>query len=97
MLFNLLATIAVAIIDNLTGTYDPERGIGLLGIIYSLAILIPSLAVGFRRLHDTGRSAWWLLILLVPLIGVFVILFFLVQDSQEEENEYGPSPKLAAG
>ncbi len=44
----------------------------------------------------TGRSGWWLLILLVPLIGILVLLFFLVQDGQNEDNEYGPSPKLGA-
>ena len=94
MLFNILATIAAAIIDGITGTYNPATGMGLLGVIYALAVLIPSIAVIFRRLHDTGRSAWWLLILFIPLIGVLVVLYFLVLDSQEEENEYGPSPKL---
>ena len=94
VLFNILATIAAAIIDGITGTYNPATGMGLLGVIYALAVLIPSIAVIFRRLHDTGRSAWWLLILFIPLIGVLVVLYFLVLDSQEEENEYGPSPKL---
>ena len=93
VLFNILATIALAIIDNFTGTYDPDTGMGLLGFIYSLAIMIPSIAVLFRRLHDSGRSAWWLLILFVPLIGILVILYFLVCDSDEGENTYGPSPK----
>ncbi len=93
VLFNILATIALAIIDGITGTYNPTAGMGLLGVIYAIAVVIPSFSVLFRRLHDTGRSGWWLLILLVPLIGVLVLLYFLVLDSQEGENDYGPSPK----
>ena len=56
----------LGVIDGVTGTLDPESGMGLLGLI-SLAILIPALAVSVRRLHDTGRSGWWLLILLILL------------------------------
>ncbi|MCB1687040.1 MAG: DUF805 domain-containing protein [Halioglobus sp.] len=96
VLFNLLISIALAIVDSLTGTLDTETGYGLLSGIYSLAVFIPSMAVGFRRLHDTGRSAWWILIALIPLIGVIVLLVFMVQDSEEGENKYGPSPKLDA-
>jgi uncharacterized membrane protein YhaH (DUF805 family) len=95
-LFNLLISLALAIVDNFTGTLNPETGYGLLSGIYSLAVLIPSLAVTFRRLHDTGRSAWWILIVLIPLIGAIVLLVFMVLDSQQGENEYGPSPKLEA-
>jgi uncharacterized membrane protein YhaH (DUF805 family) len=95
VLINMLISIALSFIDSLTGNYNPETGMGLLSGIYALAVLIPSIAVGFRRLHDTGRSAWWFLIALIPLIGVIVLLVFLVQDSKEE-NEYGISPKLAA-
>jgi len=68
----------------------------LLSTIYSLALLIPSLAVSVRRLHDTDRSGWWLLIGLVPLIGIIVLIIFYVQDSNPGENQYGPNPKAAA-
>jgi uncharacterized membrane protein YhaH (DUF805 family) len=64
-----------------------------LGGLYSLAVMIPGIAVSVRRLHDTDRSGWWLLILLVPCVGAFVILVFTVQDSQPDENQYGPNPK----
>lgn len=67
-------------------------GFGLYGL-YTLAMLIPSLAVGIRRLHDTGRSGWWLLIGFVPLIGAIVMLIFTVQEGDPCPNEYGEDPK----
>ncbi len=96
VLFNIIISIILAVIDGVTGTLDPESGMGLLGLVYTLAILIPALAVSVRRLHDTGRSGWWLLLLLIPLIGTIVILIFMVQDSKPEENQYGPNPKTAS-
>jgi uncharacterized membrane protein YhaH (DUF805 family) len=94
VLFNLIATIIIGGIDGAIGTYNAAAGMGLLGLIYALGVMIPSAAVTFRRLHDTGRSGWWLLIGFIPVIGIIVLLVFLVQDSHEEENEYGVSPKL---
>ena len=95
-LFNLLITIVLAVIDGMTGTLIAEANIGLLGGIYALAILIPFLAVSVRRLHDTDRSGWWLLINLIPLIGVIVFTVFTLQDSKPGENQYGSNPKGAA-
>ncbi len=69
--------------------------LSILYIIFALGTIIPSLAVFFRRLHDTGHSGWWWFIGLVPLIGAIVLLVFLVQDSQPGENQYGPNPKGA--
>ncbi|MFE2302443.1 DUF805 domain-containing protein [Streptomyces sp. NPDC059445] len=66
-----------------------------LAAVYELAVLIPSLAVSVRRLHDTDRSGWWLLFALVPLVGGITLLVFLASDSKPEAGEYGPSPKLA--
>ena len=85
----------LAIVDGVTGTLVPGAGIGLLGGLYSLAVFIPGFAVTVRRLHDTGKSGWWLLIFLVPLVGVIVFLVFMVKDSQPGENQYGPNPKVA--
>jgi uncharacterized membrane protein YhaH (DUF805 family) len=65
----------------------------LLGLVYGLAILVPSLAVAFRRLHDTGRSAWWILIALVPFVGAIVLLVFTCLDSTPGPNQFGPNPK----
>jgi uncharacterized membrane protein YhaH (DUF805 family) len=68
----------------------------LLGGLYSLAVLVPSLGVGARRLHDTGRSGWLLLIGLIPLIGIIVLIVFWAQDSQAGSNAHGPNPKTGA-
>ena len=95
VLFNIIISIVLLVIDGIAGTIDAETGIGLLDSIYTLAIFIPSIAVGVRRLHDIGRTGWWLLILLIPLIGFIVIIIFLLQDSTPCENEYGANPKEA--
>ena len=88
-LFNLIAAAVLGFVDGVSG------GFGALGALYILAVFIPNLAVSVRRLHDSGRSGWWLLLGLIPLIGGFVLLFFMVQDSEEGENEFGENPKLS--
>jgi len=70
-----------------------EIYLGLLGTLYSLAVLIPSIAVSVRRLHDINRSGWWLLIGLIPIIGAIILLIFAATDSQPGENQYGPNPR----
>ena len=92
VLFCLVVSIVLSMIDKMLGTYS-STGIGLLSGIFSLAVLLPGIAVGIRRLHDTGRTGWWLLIALIPLLGEIVLLVFMVQDSQPGTNAYGPSPK----
>ena len=78
--------------------YAVLLGIGLaikapfIAIVFYVAILLPSLAVGVRRLHDTGRSGWWQLIGLIPLVGLIVLIVFFVQDSHPA-NQHGPNPK----
>jgi len=85
---------ALGYVDGLTGNINPETGLGILSGIYALGVMIPGMAVSVRRLHDTGRSGWWLLIAFVPVIGAIVFLYFMVLDSNLETNEYGLSPKV---
>lgn len=85
-LVNLLITIAVIIIFRLIH-------LPVVSTLYSLALVIPGLAVGVRRLHDTGKSGWWLLIGLVPLIGAIVLLIFFATEGTRGANEYGVDPK----
>jgi uncharacterized membrane protein YhaH (DUF805 family) len=69
--------------------------IGIVFLVYGLAVLIPGLAVAVRRLHDTGRTGWWVLIGIIPVIGTIILLVFLASDSQPGDNQYGPNPKQA--
>lgn len=92
-LFNIIISIVLSVLDVMTGLFDPASGVGVLSSLYMLAVLIPGIAVSVRRLHDTGRSGWWLLIALVPLIGVIVLIVFMVIDSTPGANEYGANPK----
>lgn len=91
-LFNILIAIALGIMEGVF-FFDSEESRGTFGTLYGLAILIPSLAVGVRRLHDTGKSGLWMLIGLIPIIGAIVLLIFMVQDSQSTDNQYGQNPK----
>jgi len=88
-LFNIIIAILLGVIEGLIGSP------GVVGLLYGLAVLIPSIAVGVRRLHDTDRTGWWLLIGLVPLIGLIVLIVFLVQASTEGDNQYGSIPVVA--
>lgn len=92
-LFFLLVLIGLSILDTLLGTYSESRQVGLLAGLFWLGSLLPSIAVGVRRLHDIGRSGWWLLLAFLPLIGPVVLLVFAVLDSQPGDNAYGPNPK----
>lgn len=89
VLFNAIITFVLSFVEGLFG------GPGAIGALYSLAVLIPGIAVGARRLHDTNRSGWWLLLGLFPVIGLIVLIVFMAQDSQPSENSYGPNPKAA--
>nr|WP_153202859.1 DUF805 domain-containing protein [Niveispirillum sp. SYP-B3756] len=89
LLINIIIAVALAVVEGaILGTS------GVLGVIYALAILIPSFAVAVRRLHDSGRSGWWLLIQFVPVLGSIVLIVFCCMDSEEKDNQYGPNPKL---
>lgn len=94
VLFYLLIHIVLGLMDGILGSQRRE-GAGLLGSLFALAMLLPTLAVAVRRLHDIGKSGWWLLVSLVPLIGGLILLVFAVRDSEPGDNAYGPNPKLA--
>jgi uncharacterized membrane protein YhaH (DUF805 family) len=88
VLFSFLITLILGIIDRVIGLTLPGSGVGLLGGLYSLAVLLPNVAAGIRRLHDTGRSGWWLLIAFIPIVGAIVLIVFLAGESQSERNQY---------
>lgn len=85
-LFNIIVSFVLAGIDM-------ALGMQFLYSIYSLAVLLPSIAVAIRRMHDTGRTGWWILINFIPLIGFIIFIIFACQDSEPGSNDYGPNPK----
>lgn len=89
VLFNTIVGFVLWILDIIIGTYFVLDG------LYCLAIILPSLAVSVRRLHDIGKSGWWMFISLIPLIGGIWLLVLFVTDGTPGENTYGPSPKAA--
>ncbi len=99
VLFYVIFACGLGLVDGFVGTvyyFDGAAAGVVLSVLYALAMLVPSISVTARRLHDIGRSGWWILIGLIPLIGTIVLLVFMVLDSQEGENRFGPNPKKAA-
>jgi len=95
-MFNLVylgLSIIAQILDNILGIAFMEYGAGPISMILALGLVVPSIAVLVRRLHDVGKSGWMVLISLIPIIGTIWLLVLLFTDSQRETNEYGPSPK----
>jgi uncharacterized membrane protein YhaH (DUF805 family) len=92
-LFNIIVGVVANVLNNVVNLPTFSGGQTLLGSIVSLALLLPGLAVGARRLHDTGKSGWFLLLGLIPLVGAIVLIVFFVKDSDPALNAYGPSPK----
>ena len=90
VLFNIIVGAVLALIDGLIGTTTGVANVGILSGIYGLTILIPSIAVTVRRLHDIDRTGWWIFINLIPLIGPIVLLVFAVTPGN---NQYWPNPK----
>ncbi len=98
-LFYFIINIILVIID--TYVINPMLGLtaleaasgGILQIVYALALLIPSLALSIRRLHDIGKSGWWYLLVFIPILGWLALLYFDILDSKPGSNEYGDNPK----
>ena len=96
-LISFVVLVALVVADIAMGTFSEDARIGLLSGLYALAILIPSIAVTMRRLHDTNRSGWWVLLNLIPYLGSLVILVLACLDSQPGANRFGPNPKGEIG
>jgi uncharacterized membrane protein YhaH (DUF805 family) len=101
-LFTFVVMIVATIIDGILGTgfkmTDPTTGVeanvgyGYVYLIAMLGLILPSLAAAVRRLHDTGRSGWWLFIALIPLVGAILLLVWYCTKGTTGDNEYGPDP-----
>lgn len=94
VLFNCIVSIILTTLQGGRGSIsDVFSPVLALSVIYSLAVLVPGLAVTVRRLHDTNRSGGWIFISLIPLVGAIILIVFTVQDSTPGENDFGPNPK----
>jgi uncharacterized membrane protein YhaH (DUF805 family) len=89
-LFAILVAACASIIDAAIGSF------GVISGIAGLALLLPGLSVAIRRLHDTDRTGWWILIGLIPIIGFIVLLVFYLQKSDPGDNRFGPPPAESA-
>ena len=87
------AAIVLSFLDSLV--FGNPSDYGLFSTLWGLAILIPSIGVGVRRLHDLDKSGWWLLISLIPIIGFLILLFWFVQQGTSADNRFGPDPLAA--
>ena len=88
-------TLAVLIVSVVAAIIDVIIGVKILQYVVALATLVPGIAVGVRRLHDTGRSGWWILLALIPVVGAIILIVWFATDSAPD-NEYGPNPKGSA-
>jgi uncharacterized membrane protein YhaH (DUF805 family) len=93
-MFTLISTIIIVVLQVLM--FKVSALAALLGI-YSLAVLVPSIAVGVRRLHDTDRSGWWILIGLVPFVGGIILIVLMCLEGTPGDNKFGSNPKALAG
>jgi len=101
VLFNIIFAIVAAIIDGVLGTTfkmdlgmgEQSMGYGYVYLLYALVTLVPGLAVSVRRMHDVGKSGWFLLIGLIPIIGAIWLLVLACTDGQLGPNKWGPNPK----
>jgi uncharacterized membrane protein YhaH (DUF805 family) len=87
VLLNAIVTIVVAVIDIVVGTYP------IIYYVYALAIFLPNLGLSVRRLHDVDKSGWWILISLIPIVGIIWFIILAATDSTSGENRFGANPK----
>ncbi|MCH5245682.1 MAG: DUF805 domain-containing protein [Muribaculaceae bacterium] len=88
-LFNAIISIVLTLVGNMI---DPSVGKGL-SYLYALAVFLPGLGVAIRRMHDIGKSGWYLLLSLIPIVGCIILIIWFCKDSQPGENNWGANPK----
>jgi uncharacterized membrane protein YhaH (DUF805 family) len=92
-LFVVISNFVLGIVDRtLFGMAVDGQQVSLLGALFSLAVLLPNIAVGVRRLHDLDKSGWWYLLILAPLVGALVLIYFFVQKGTDGPNRFGADP-----
>ena len=89
VLFSVLVAVATTLIDRAVFS---RSGVSPLNSLANLAMLVPSIAVGVRRLHDTDRSGWWILLFLIPLVGAIILIVWFCSSGTDGANRFGPNP-----
>ncbi len=92
----LFTFILSGVVNFVTSLFAQQETVFTVSMILSLILFLPNLGLWFRRLHDIGKSGWWWLLALIPIIGIIVLIVWFCQDSQPSENQYGPIPNLTA-
>ena len=95
VLFNFIAAILAGILDNILHTTYSNQSTGIISTLYSLAVLLPGLGVAIRRMHDIGKSGWWILVSLIPVAGIIWYIVLAATEGQHGDNQYGADPKAA--
>jgi uncharacterized membrane protein YhaH (DUF805 family) len=93
LLYVILSVVATVLDASVLRSMAIDGELGVASLILSLGLIIPLLAVAIRRLHDTDRSGWWILLGLIPLLGGLVLLVFCCLDGTPGDNRFGPDPK----
>ncbi len=96
LLFHLIALFIAMLLDRMLGLSFDEVGYGPIYSLYALAVFLPALAVAIRRLHDTNRSGWWLLLAFIPIIGGIILIIWMATDGTPGDNRFGGNPKESA-
>ena len=96
LLSNITVFCALAGVETSLGNPSLHAMFEIVNYTYYIAVLAPVLAVSVRRLHDSDKSGWWLLIILIPFVGGLIFLNFMLSGSTPGQNEYGESPNQAS-
>lgn len=93
VLFNGIVAMVALILDNIFGITIGEAKFGVIYLLFALAVLVPTIAITVRRLHDIGKNGWMVLLVLIPVIGALWLMVLLALEGSPAPNEYGRNPK----
>lgn len=90
----VLFTFIVGVVISVVFSFSQDVNM-IVSCVVNLALLLPGLGLCVRRLHDIGKSGWWVFLAFIPLVGAIILIVWFCKESMPGENEYGPVPNLA--